>query len=257
MSLYTQNAVTLEQLTAIPVPEYTRSWRPVPYRDAIDYVKLAAQRQLGLPVASESYGLSKDGQQMFGVITLDTGDNAQGLALGVRGSYNKTLANGLVAGAQLFVCDNLMFSGDAFKIVRKNTINVWADFRALVSSHIQDALGHYRNVIAQGEAMKAVPLPLARGYAVLGVALGEQVLTPTQANVAYGDWREPRHPEFAERSLWGLYQAVTEGLKKGAPGRLADRHTAAHGFFTGLAPRLGSGPRPLACLPLAPAARDL
>jgi len=49
--------------------------------------------------------------------------------------------------------------------------------------------------------------------------------------VAFADWRTPRHEEFSDRNVWGLYNAVTEGLKKGAPGRTIERHGAAHDFF--------------------------
>lgn len=236
--LMTKNAVSLEAVRAVPVPMHTRSWRPVPYGDAVDFLKASLDRQLGLPVESESYGLSRDGSQMFGVITLDTGDEAQGLAVGIRQSYNKSLSLGIVAGAQVFVCDNLMFAGEAFKVVRKNTINVWGDFRSLVLSHVQGAYGHYRGILEATERMRAVPLSLDRGYAVLGVALGEEVLTPNQATVAFGDWREARHPDFTDRNLYSLYQCVTEGLKKGAPGRLIDRHARAHDFFTQVGGRL-------------------
>ena len=256
-ALMAQNIVSLDQLSSITVPQNTRTHHPLPYADAVGYIKAAAQRALGLPIASEEYGTSKDGMQAFAAITLDTGDRDSGLVLGWRGSYNKTLSNMFAAGPQLWVCDNLMIGGDAVKVLRKNTLNVWADFRALVNASIGDSLDHYRRTLSQADAMKAVNLPKERGYAVLGVALGNAVLTPTQANVAFGDWREPRHEEFNQRTLFGLYQAVTEGLKKGAPGRLIDRHVKAHEFFTGVADRLGSGPRPLACLPVAPSAPSL
>jgi hypothetical protein len=80
--------------------------------------------------------------------------------------------------------------------------------------------------------MREIPCNVRRGYALLGVALGEGVLTPTQASVAYQDWREPRHEEFSDRNLWSLYNCATEGLKKGQPGRLMDRHAKNHDYFT-------------------------
>ncbi len=253
-ALMAQNIVTLDQLSNIEVPQNTRTHHPLPYADAVGYIKEAATRTLGLPIASEEYGTSRDGMQAFAAITLETGDSDTGLVLGWRGSYNKTLSNMFAAGPQLWVCDNLMIGASAVKVLRKNTLNVWGDFRALVNASIGGSLDHYRNTLAQADAMRAVNVPLERGYAVLGVALGNAVITPTQANVAYGDWREPRHEEFNQRTLFGLYQSVTEGLKKGAPGRLIDRHVKAHEFFTSVGDRLGAGPRPIACSPVAPPA---
>lgn len=231
--LSTQNRVSLEQVAAVPVPAHTRSWRPVPYADAVGFLKNTISRSLPYSLESEEYGLSKDGRQMFGLLTLDTGDNEQGLAIGMRQSYNRSLSLGIAVGSQVFVCDNLMFSGSAFKVVRKNTVNVWADFRALVGRQVGDSRSHFEDVRAETENMRVIAVDQSRGYELLGRAVGEKVLTPTQANVAFGDWRIPRHEDFAPRNLWSLYNCATEGLKKGRPAQILDRHAKAHDFFTG------------------------
>jgi hypothetical protein len=210
----------------------TRSWKPVSYGAAIDLMHHQARRQLGLEVINEQYGLNKKGDQMFGLLTLDTGNTESGLSIGIRQSYNKSLALGVAIGANVFVCDNLCFSGSAFKVVRKNTTNVWRDFRDLLTAQISGALDHYQNVQVDLDKLKAIPCNLRRGYSFLGVALGEGLLTPTQATIAFTDWKTPRHPEFEPRNLWSLYNCVTEGLKKGSPGRLLDRHSSMHDYFT-------------------------
>lgn len=222
---------TRAQVEAVPVPQHTRSYKPVSYADAIALMHSEAQRQLGLEVESEAYGLNKAGDQMFALITLKTDSEEHGLSIGLRQSYNKSLALGVAVGAQVFVCDNLCFSGSAFKVVRKNTVNVWGDFRSLVRQQIAASFEHYEAVNAQCDRMRAQPLALERGYEILGRAMGEGVLTPTQATVAFGDWKKPRHEEFADRTAWGLYNAVTEGLKKGPPAKILDRHARAHDWF--------------------------
>lgn len=234
--------VTLDQVRAVPVPAPTQSWRPVAYGDAVDFLRHQVDTQLGLEVESETFGLNKAGDQMFALMTLKTDREDNGLSIGVRQSYNKSLALGVAVGAQVFVCDNLCFSGDAFKIVRKNTVNVWADFRALVASQVAKSLGHYEAVNAECDALRAIPCSERRGYSMLGIALGEGVVTPTQATVAFEDWKRPRHEDFADRNLYSLYNCVTEGLKKGAPARILDRHARAHAFFTEMqgAPRRAS-----------------
>ena len=181
---------------------------------------------------SEHYGLNKKGDQLFAHFSYDTGDAETGLAIGFRSSYNKSLAPAVCGGADVFVCDNLCFSGDAFMIVHKNTTNVWADFRALVSAQVAGALGHHTSMQADVAKLKATPCEVRRGYSFLGVMQGEGLLTANQATVAFQDWTTPRHEEFADRNMWGLYNAVTEGLKKGSPGRTIERHADAHGFLT-------------------------
>jgi hypothetical protein len=198
--------------------------------DAVNFLKETAS-SLPYSLKSEEYGLSKDGLQMFGVMTLDAGDDSQGLAIGMRQSYNRSLALGIAVGASVFVCDNLCFSGSAFKLIRKNTVNVWSDFQSLVCHQVQSSVVHFEAVQAQTVEMKAIPVGQDRGYELLGRAVGEKVLTPTQATVAFQDWREPRYEDFAPRNMWSLYNCVTEGLKKGQPAKIMERHTRAHGFF--------------------------
>ena len=123
--------------------------------------------------------------------------------------------------------------------MRKNTVNVWADFRTLLVQQLDNALGHYQAVNADNDRMRGIPCGLRRGYAMLGVAQGEGILTPTQATVAFGDWTQPRYDDFADRNMWSLYNCVTEGLKKGQPARLLDRHAKAHGFFNEMSAKFG------------------
>jgi hypothetical protein len=227
--------VTRAMVEAVPVPAFTRSYRPVPYATAIDFLHETIATKIGAPILSETYGLNKKGDQLFALATLDMGDAESGLSIGLRQSYNKSLALGVAVGAQVFVCDNLCFSGDAFMIVRKNTTNVWEDFKALVTAQVAGALGHHTNMQADVAKLKATPCNERRGYSFLGVMLGEGLLTPTQATVAFTDWTTPRHEAFAERNMWALYNAITEGLKKGAPARTIDRHADAHSFLVGMA----------------------
>jgi hypothetical protein len=222
---------SLAEVLAVPVPEHTDTWKPVAYGDAIELLKTLATERIGCPIKSEAYGLGHEGMQMFGRITLDTGDTAQGLSIGIRQAYNKSLALGTAVGANVFVCDNLAFSGDAFKVLRRNTRNVWEDFQRLIIDQIGSALSSYDVLKTEIARMQATPCHEQRGYALLGVAMGRDILTPTQASVAFGDWAKPRHEEFADRNVWSLYNCVTEGLKKGSPGTLLDRHAKAHDYF--------------------------
>jgi len=223
--------VTREQVFALDAPSHTQSWKPVAYRDAIEMLHTTIERELRLPVTHEEYALNKAGTQLFHVARVDTGNPEAGLSIGMRQSYDKSLALGVAAGAQVFVCDNLCFSGSAFSIMRKNTTNVWDDFSQLIRAQVAHSLGAFEEMQVDFGKLKGVSCNLRRGFAYLGVLQGEGVLKPNQATVAYEDWTNPRHEEFADRNLWGLYNAVTEGLKKGSAGRTIDRHVAAHDWF--------------------------
>lgn len=223
--------VTRQMVEAVPVPEKTDTWYPVPYGDTIAFLHDQAKKRLNREVVQEAYGLNKEGKQMFALLTLEARDDS-GLALGLRASYDKSLARGMACGSHVFVCDNLAFSGDAFVVVRKHTKNCARDFREMVIRQLMAAADHEARMARDIARMKATPCHEQRGYSILGVAQGQGILTPTQATVAFGDWRKPRYEDFAPRNLWSLYNCVTEGLKKGSPGTIIDRHAAAHDFFT-------------------------
>lgn len=124
-------SATAGDLASVVVPEETDSYKPVPYPRFIEEVKLHIPR-FGLTVEDERYALARDGNQMFGVLTCQNGvvkDYA--LAIGLRSSYDRSLAVELVAGSRVFVCDNLAFSGEA-GVSRKHTVNVFRDLPDLI-----------------------------------------------------------------------------------------------------------------------------
>lgn len=224
--------VTKAQVFEMAPPEHTRSWKPVAYRDAIEQLHLTVDRVLGAEIGHEEFALNKKGEQLFYVGRVEgLGTDEAGLSIGMRQSYDKSLSLGVALGAQVFVCDNLCFSGSDFVTMRKNTTNVWDDFKALVQAQVVASTDAFARMQVDFEALKAIPCNERRGFAYLGVMLGEGILKPNQASIAFADWKDARHEEFADRNLWGLYNAVTEGLKKGQAGRVIDRHCQAHDWF--------------------------
>jgi hypothetical protein len=76
---------TLSDLAAIPVPEPTRSYVPVPYVRLMEEIKLHLPR-FGMTLTREEYALAREGRQMFAVLACRNGkpEVDYGLALGVR-----------------------------------------------------------------------------------------------------------------------------------------------------------------------------
>lgn len=224
---------------AVPTPQATRSWCPAPNKFVIDTVRRGIQREINLPILKEEYGLSRKDQQLFGVLTLDSGDAERNPVIGLRSSLDKSLAGAIAAGARMCVCDNLDFGGDGVTHFRKHTTNFMEDFERLVGRALRDALGHYARQCRTLDAMKTVPMRLDAGYEFIGRALGHDIIKPQQATIVFKDWREPRHEEFSDRNLHSLYQCFTEGLKKGPAGGTLDRYAKAREFF---APHIPAAP---------------
>lgn len=231
--LLTPNAeiVTAEQAFAVATPSHTRSWKPVPYRDCIEITRSVIANHLDREVLSEDFALGRKGLHLFGLWTLDTDADGNRLTIGMRQSLDKSFALGLVGGAQVMVCSNLMFHSDDVHVVRKNTTNVLADFRHQAIQAIVGAEDAHKRLQGDMETMQSIEVPTVRGAEIMGHALYEGVLKPQQAVVAMNAWKDAPHAEFEPRNLWSVYNAFTEGLKKGPAGSIIDRHTRAHDFI--------------------------
>jgi hypothetical protein len=231
------DVVTRADLALVEVPERTASYRPIPYADAVDCLLEQMDKQLGLTPRAADYGLNKDGGKMFAKFAFDVGDAKASLSIGLRGAYDKSLSWKIGGGQSVLVCDNLCFSADGFVVMRKNTTFAWADYQRLVTKQVSTFMNQFKATKEECARLTEKPCNQRRGYAMIGVAQGEGILTSTQASVAFSDWKTPRYEDFADRNLWSLYNCFTEGLKKGAVGETIDRHANAHAFLNSMAAR--------------------
>lgn len=141
---------TREQLDNVWTPQGTDSYVPIPYGLLINTVDRVLQDN-GLTIANEAYQLVKPVKndrgekmhgafgQMFGLLNLaelgnDRGD--VGFAVGVRSSHDQSLAAGLCAGSNVFVCSNLCFSAE-YVMSRKHTGKAITDLPVLLDAIIK------------------------------------------------------------------------------------------------------------------------
>jgi hypothetical protein len=244
--------VTRDLVRAVPTPEATDTWTPVPHADLID-LTLQNFTDSGLAVIEERHGLYKEGARYFGVFKLGRvlerapldgeGDIVDpfgvdratpdfqppdwSMAVGLRNSHDKSFPANLLGGSWVFVCDNLAFNGE-IKLVRRHTRNIMRDIPNLVSRAVA-ALVNGRHAMAQRiEAYKDTSLTDPQAHDLLVRALDARALTTTQLPKVLGEWREPRHEEFAPRNAWSFVNAATEVLKE-SPALIPARTMALHG----------------------------
>lgn len=221
--------VTREQVDLVWKPEATATYQPVAHGEVVDLAKEIVDYRLGFKLRSEQYGLNKEGCQFFFALTYDTGEKEAGFTIAGRNSYDKTLKLAYVGGSRVFVCDNLALSGDAMHVQRKHTKNVLTDIRNLCDSAVQGAVRASQSMADLWQQMRLVSVDEDRGYEIMGRALGHDVVKPQQVTLAMDAWEEDLHG-FG-RSLYGVYQSLTEGCKRGAPNLMIERLTDVHGFM--------------------------
>ncbi len=227
-------AATIEQLSNVKIPESTKTYQPVSHLELINVVKQQAERNLpGYDFYDEAWGVSPKsgetfGQKLFGVISYKHKDfDEMALSIGVRNSYDQSLAAGVCIGNKVFVCDNLCFSGD-IRVSRKHTGDAMNDIQNLVKNAMLIAPAKHRSITEDAELMKEYTISDEQAYAILGVAYGKEILKPRQLLRSKEAWQTPPQEDFEERNLWSLYNAMTEALKTSTAREVLEMHTAAH-----------------------------
>jgi hypothetical protein len=224
------DTVSREQVDAVVTPESTKTWTAVPHGVLVDSV-VGSIEAGGLSIREQSFALTRNGDRLFGLLTLggvdDGGDHA--VTVGIRNSHDKTFPVGLAIGSRVFVCDNLAFSSEV-TIKTKHTRLVLDRLPSLVADGVSRLVEHrhvqekriacYKEAEVAGQAhLHDLVLRAYRAKAIPARAIAEVV----------AEFEEPRHPEFRDWTLWSLFNGFTEVLKE--YGDLQPRTQRLHGVF--------------------------
>jgi len=219
---------SLEDLKNIPLPLETNSFKPVGHYDlAVKIARVASELLREFTLHKSQYGIARNGDQLFGVHTFQNSDTELGLSIAFRNSLDKSLSVGMAFGAQVFVCDNLALTGSIVKI-RKHTTNVHTDLEEMILTGVYRARTSFISAVDDAGKMKQIEIADDGAYRALGHLFGHKVLSPRQMPVALKEWKQSSHKEFEPRTLWSLYNSVTEALKTSAPQNIMERHIGLH-----------------------------
>jgi hypothetical protein len=228
----------LEEFTCNDIPQETETYQPIGFHELAEIVKVSANAtNLGLGYdnglqindkykididdVKEDYLISKNHKQFFGTLTYGFKENIlyrkdpeieniygppdiTELTIGIRSSYDKTMSSGIAIGGRVVVCSNLMFVGNITKNIR-----------------IKHKVGNY----------------------LLGNLFGNRLINGGQLLTASNCWNNLYyHQQFMQncnnvpgneidKSLWVLYNCITEGLKKNTPMNMMKQHKKVHDAF--------------------------
>src|SRR5215813_4032222 len=152
------SAVPRAALSEVITPERTSTWVPIPHTALIDQVELALNNN-NLKITGEAHSLTHTGNRYFGLYQIQNGaaHDDYSWILGLRNSHDKSFPAGMVAGASVFVCDNLSFSGEV-RVFRKHTVFIWRDMPAVVQRGIGQLMEHWHSQDQRIEAYKNTQL---------------------------------------------------------------------------------------------------
>ena len=220
----------LEDVASTQTPMPTETWTPIPHLQLITTVQrtLSATK---LIIGNQAHSLTHDGLRYFGLMEIHTRQSSDDYCwvLGLRNSHDKTFPAGIVAGASVFVCDNLSFSGE-IKFARKHTRFILRDLPQLVERSIGLLLSKWHDQDKRIEAYKEAELDDSDAHDLVIRATDVGVCSNRLIPSVLHEWREPRHDAFGGRNVWSLFNAFTETLKGNLP-ELPKRTEALHGLL--------------------------
>ena len=186
-----------------------------------------------LSVVNQAHALSHAGDRYFGLIqvTNDAREGDYAWVLGLRNSHDKRFPAGIVAGAQVFVCDNLSFHGEV-ELSRKHTRFINRDLPMLtqrVIGQLQEKWHHQEQRI---ETYREFRLDNRDAHDLMVRAVDVGVCPVTILPKVVQEWRKPSHEAFRPRNAWSLFNGFTEALKGNLP-LLPGRTQALHGLMDG------------------------
>jgi hypothetical protein len=218
-----------QDLPALSTPAATDTHKPIPHHVLVGaLIESLAYRQIN--VVSDEYAVSPDGMRFFGVLALSLDHEGLRLALGIRNSHDKSFSLGITAGYRVFVCDNLAFHGEFMPVTKKHTKNV--DVIDVVNGAVDRAQRHFRPMVEQVDAWRRHSLPDQAAKSVIYNAFvaGQLPVPARLAAAVHQHYFEPKHEEFADRTMWSLSNAFTSAFKALQP-IPQFRATAALGKF--------------------------
>jgi len=228
-TLIAGDLVTREQLAALPTPVATGPYhKPVPHIDMVTLLEQRLQEKLGARISSEKFGLLRSGATLFGVVTLEYGSDKQfSAAIGFRHANDRTMAMNFVAGASVFVCENMVLRGDNVMFKKRHTTNV--NLVELMDDGIVSFSRSYKKLEEDINNLRHAELTTDEAKCFIFDAFynrtknekGREFNDPIMPcrllpNVAQ-EYFHPRHAEFEPRTEWSLHNAFTEVAKTELP----------------------------------------
>jgi hypothetical protein len=225
------------------IPEedwYTSSvgnrWKPNHFGDVVRSFHKVANR-CGYKVVSEEFSLTPDKQQvammfelepMYGSMTAHPKAKMRagsGLIFGLLLDNFQRIALTGVAGEKVFLCNNGCVNG-TFVLKAKQTTNM--DVEDVLRRGFQAWEAQQAELERKIEMWKATPLDRSDTAAIMAEATcvtednleDTPLITSAFSRRILGEFIEPRHEEFQERTAYNLYQATTEMLKHESRGSM-------------------------------------
>lgn len=232
---FLKSANSYEEIIAVPLPETTKSYQALSNEDLVKNLK-EVLKHYKLEVTKEQYQLARNNQQLFGALTVKDSDSEIQKCIGFKNSYDKSLPVGIVAGAEVIICSNLMFEGE-IKKVRKHTTNMYDDISNVMTDAVRSLEKSFGVIKSNKEDLKLVKVDKTLlGEFVVDMYLKEELLSVNQMTVFRDEWLKKElvldveQRRYYSQNAWDIMNHITEALKKEHVSTRMEKQVQMHDF---------------------------
>lgn len=205
------NKVTRQELEAIPTPQGTDTFKPVSHIELVAGIQAILSRK-GIEIVKEQFAVRADGSRLFGTFDLSlNGLEGSCASLGFRTANDRTMKISIVAGMSVFVCDNMVLSGDSVILNRKHTSGL--DLIPELEGAVERYQVRYSSLREQVANMARLVISDSEAKVLIHDTFVAEVMPIRYLPDVSREYFEPKHPEFEPRTTWSLHNAFTEVMK--------------------------------------------
>ena len=212
--------VSYQDLQQVKTPDPEGIWHPLDHT-TIFQTMMDALTTSKYQVMQSVHALSANGANYFGLaqVNADFLDTEEyGLVVGFRNSHNKQFSASMVAGAQVFVCDNLSFSGEvSFK--HKHTTNVLDKLPELFMMGVGQLNTLYLNQERRYSAYKQHEFDPHKAEELIVNMYRQKIFNSRELGHMIDVYDNPSYDEYGKNTAWTMFNAGTE-VVRGKLGKL-------------------------------------
>lgn len=225
--------LSIEDLYAIPLPNETRTYKPVSHTDIVNLINERAINA-GLNEIGHTYVSAREGRQLIGYFDYASNDDEMGIRLAFKNSYDKSMAFGVALGANVFVCSNGVVSGE-ISLKHKHVDDVNEEMFEKIHFGFEKIRDIFNNIKATSVELKNVNLEANKIYQLSGKLFIEKgIINTVQMSELKVQLDKPKNfTSMWEDNFtgWDYYNAVTQTLKISHPTTYLQDHIDFHQFM--------------------------
>lgn len=206
-------AVPYPSIVGLPIPERTETHLPIPHHQFFE-LALDQLHSQGYSVDQPKHFLNREGAHYFSMMHLHHQDEEQdenhSTVCALRNAHDKTFVASLAIGANVFVCDNLSFSGDIV-VGRKHTPNIWNDLPELFEGAIKKIRVMRKRQDIRFSEYREAPLDDYTADHLIMESYRQGIINLKRIGAVHKEWHDPT-ADHGDKSIWRYFNAVTAAL---------------------------------------------